>query len=256
MIASETGFNFSGNVGGGILEGNDILSNKNNVVIDQADIAIANSQIFIGNLNAIDVTNGSPNFGIIVNDPGSSNSLLTVTGTWVASSVSNCVSFGSAVQWKVVWTGGTITNCGGDAININSTNVIMDITGTQIYGNTGWGINKLGGAKVSYSNVRFKTNTAGDRSGFNPVLSSCGTSPSISAGATYSSGFFLKGTGSPTACTLTFDTAWQTQPNCLILPNGGAGTIVPFINASTTAFTPSNLDPTQVYYFYQCMGDY
>lgn len=48
-----------------------------------------------------------------------------------------------------------------------------------------------------------------------PVLSSCGTSPSISGNN--SGGTITTGTGSPTGCTLTFaDGGWSATPKCIV----------------------------------------
>lgn len=48
-----------------------------------------------------------------------------------------------------------------------------------------------------------------------PVLSSCGTSPSISGNNR--GGTITTGTGSPTGCTLTFaDGGWSATPKCIV----------------------------------------
>lgn len=47
-----------------------------------------------------------------------------------------------------------------------------------------------------------------------PVLSSCGTNPTIAG--TDAAGTVTMGTGSPTGCVITFVTAYKTAPNCVV----------------------------------------
>lgn len=84
--------------------------------------------------------------------------------------------------------------------------------------------------------------------GFTPILSSCGTSPSVAGDDT--AGTITTGTGSPTACTVTFAAAYPTAPVCT--PTTNLTTSVPAVTAiSATAFTVS-LSATATRIYYQC----
>lgn len=60
-------------------------------------------------------------------------------------------------------------------------------------------------------------------SAFSPAVSSCGTSPSLSTGASDNKGTITLGSGTVTACTLTFGTAFTVAPSCNIESNSNAG---------------------------------
>lgn len=69
-----------------------------------------------------------------------------------------------------------------------------------------------------------------------PTLSACGTGPAFAGTASDTAGRVTVGSGPPTACTLTFGTAFATAPVCTITPVGT--TQQPFLSAiSTTAIT-------------------
>lgn len=75
-----------------------------------------------------------------------------------------------------------------------------------------------------------------------PTLSSCGTSPSINAASFNSGGKFTTGTGTPTACTVTFSSSgWPAQAWCSVTPANAAAKAISggyYISAqSATAFT-------------------
>jgi hypothetical protein len=60
-----------------------------------------------------------------------------------------------------------------------------------------------------------------------PTISSCGTgSPSVAAGSTNIFGSFTMGTGSPTACTITFAHAYPTTAFCTVTPASPGGAAI------------------------------
>jgi hypothetical protein len=74
-----------------------------------------------------------------------------------------------------------------------------------------------------------------------PALTSCGTSPSVDTGSSNSAGQFTLGTGSPTACTVTFAVAYPSKAFCTVSPASSGGAAISggyYISAqSKTAFT-------------------
>lgn len=73
----------------------------------------------------------------------------------------------------------------------------------------------MGATSVTATEHFYNTSSA-------PTLSSCGTSPSVTAGSTNSGGQFTTGTGSPTACTVTFANIYPTTAFCTITPANAA----------------------------------
>lgn len=69
-----------------------------------------------------------------------------------------------------------------------------------------------------------------------PTVGTCGTTPSIAAASNDNAGLFTTGTGSPTACTVTFAKTWDSTPSCVANYQGGT-TGVRASSISTTAVT-------------------
>ena len=60
-----------------------------------------------------------------------------------------------------------------------------------------------------------------------PTISSCGaTPPAVTAGSNASAGQFTFGTSTPTACTVTFATAYTTTSFCTVTPASSGGAAI------------------------------
>lgn len=171
VIGATIGLNIGGNVGGITIPDWDFLENQTNVKISQDFIAVPNLQVFFGSVAALDITTGGANLDLDIADAGSANSLLMLSGTWVASSLGDCVKFETGVQWRVTISGGVVLNCHGDAIKNLSANVILNDVGTTIWLNTGYGIDNSGSGTVNKCAIAFTANTLGNTNG--TVGSSC-----------------------------------------------------------------------------------
>ena len=97
------------------------------------------------------------------------------------------------------------------------------------------------GAGYSAGNVGIGTATPGAKldvtghiasSGSVPTVGSCGTSPSIVG--TDTRGKVTFGTGIPSACTITFDTAYGTAPYCTLTAYGGDPTVTYWVTSTST----------------------
>lgn len=93
-----------------------------------------------------------------------------------------------------------------------------------------------------------------------PTLSTCGTSPSVSAGSSSNGGQFTLGTASPTACTVTFASPFATQAYCTVTPASSGGAAITggyYLSAmSKTAFTLTIGTGTNSLVFdYNCEGN-
>lgn len=82
-----------------------------------------------------------------------------------------------------------------------------------------------------------------------PVLSSCGTSPTVTAGSTNFAGSFTTGSAT-TACTITFGSAFANAPSCTVV---SPGQVVPTYNESTTAISMT-VGVASTKYRYTCVG--
>jgi len=93
-----------------------------------------------------------------------------------------------------------------------------------------------------------------------PAASTCGTSPAVTAGSSSNAGQFTLGTGTPTACTITFATAFSTAAFCTVTPASAGGAAISggyYLSAqSKTAFTLTIGTGTDSLVFnYTCIGN-
>lgn len=69
-----------------------------------------------------------------------------------------------------------------------------------------------------------------------PVITACGTSPTVATGSTNQGGQFTTGTATPSSCTVTFANAYPNFAFCVIHPaNAAAVAVTAYIAASTKA---------------------
>ncbi len=160
IIGGVTGIDIAGNVGGASFDGVDVLGNKASMKISQDLVAIPNNQIFLGPRMFLDATiAGGTGRGLDIQDAGGNNSLLSLSGTWIASATTECLYVASGSQFRISWTGGWLANCGTDGLSQNSTtsivsikDVTVDMTLGGFAGSTGYGFN----CTVANGNVWFK----------------------------------------------------------------------------------------------------
>jgi hypothetical protein len=146
------GVHLAGNTGGTTLDHVDALeTGVNNLLIDQAAIALPNQQTFIGSAFASDQTNGE---GIYLNEAGVfPQSTLTFGGDWWCASATGsghaCIHISSAAtNYTINMSGGWLGYNGGNGLTNDSTSAFIHITGTYI------GQNGLtGGGYGVYSSV-------------------------------------------------------------------------------------------------------
>jgi hypothetical protein len=156
-----------------VIDQTDILLNGANVLIDQSQTAVANSQLFFGFGVAVDATNntgGGSEIGIEFADAGGANSVVFFTGTWIGTSGRQCVLFDSGVQWQATFSGGSIANChapssSNGALENDSLNTIIGVSGTKFFLNGGNGPdvnNTVTNNSLSISGARFAVNPNGN----------------------------------------------------------------------------------------------
>lgn len=91
-----------------------------------------------------------------------------------------------------------------------------------------------------------------------PAASTCGTSPAVTSGSSDNFGSFTTGTGTPTACTLTFASAYPANAFCVVTAANAAavGTTVYVSAQSKTAFTITlGAGTDSAKYAYHCGGN-
>jgi hypothetical protein len=84
-----------------------------------------------------------------------------------------------------------------------------------------------------------------------PALTSCGTAPSLQRGSGNMTGFITTGSGSPTACTATFATAFTNIPVCQITPSSA---VASGITARSNAAFTATFASTVTGFHYNCIG--
>jgi len=174
-------------------------------------------------------TNGGNAYGIALNNDAANSvaSILNRAGTSHSSlnletdsGVNVVTSAGSNIATFSTSTTGVILVSVSSAVAVAPTDFLLNVSssaGTMILG----------------------VNNAGNviSSGTVPSVSSCGTSPTMDQGATNTAGTINVGSGSPTACTLTFaNGGFATTPTCVV--SDDLQTAEPAITSrSATAFT-------------------
>lgn len=86
-----------------------------------------------------------------------------------------------------------------------------------------------------------------------PALSTCGTSPTLATGSTDAAGLITVGTSASNACTLTFGTAYNTAPFCVV-QNSLTGAAANVYTVSTTAIVWSSALADSSTLFYHCFA--
>ena len=93
-----------------------------------------------------------------------------------------------------------------------------------------------------------------------PTPSACGTSPTVSANSSNHGGNFTTGTVAPTACTLTFASAFPNAAFCTIYPANAAAagaTVLPYVstNAKTGFIVTMAVGTSGASFNYTCQGN-
>jgi len=88
-----------------------------------------------------------------------------------------------------------------------------------------------------------------------PVVSGCGTSPSLTAGSTDQAGKVTVGTSASNACILTFGTTYTTAPFCIVqnLTTGAAANVY-VVTATAITWSSALADSTVLMYVCKAVG--
>lgn len=148
---------------------------------------------------------------------------------------------------------GSFTGAGGSFTTLSASSTVSG-AGFSAYLASPPSIGSTTAAAITGTTV--KSTTALQSSGSVPTLSSCGSSPTVEANSNNNSGKITMGTGTPTACTVTFSTAYPTKSFCTVtLASSYAGTY--YISANTaSAFTitlGTGINSTS--FNYTCIGN-
>ena len=182
---------------------------------------------------------------------GSSGGSGTVS-SGSANNLAYYASSGTTVSGLTTGNNGVLVTSGAGVPSIGTTlpaAVQGNITATGTIATGTWGGNisgatltgglALNGQTISGNGTYSGVNTFGQvlNSASPPTASSCGTSPSVASGSSGNGGQFTLGTGSPTACTITYATAFPTNAFVTVTPASNyTGTY--YISAqSASAFT-------------------
>lgn len=213
----------------------------------------------------------APHFVSTVN---SGSEVLQFGGTLVAGRGGISTSASAHLTLNSVDPGGDIIaqDVDGTRTNVQAASLELDanvttgiIFGTAAAGGRIRSATASSGARIVIGSniVDFESNGSVDYATFDsaphasflggvPTIGTCGTGPTVNSDSTDTAGAFTTGTGTPTNCTITFNTAWPTAPKCVITPTGSQAS-VPFINTITTAlFTITQTGADSKGYVYMC----
>ena len=133
------GIHVGGAFGGLFVDQMDIISNKTNLLIDNALAAEGNREIMMGSTSVLD--SATLNDSVYINDIYSGGGSITLGG-WIATGPKNGVNI-------VKWSGGTVNlngnqlfNFTNDGVRVSDNTTIVKIdTGLAIRNNGGYGVN-------------------------------------------------------------------------------------------------------------------
>lgn len=136
-------------------------------------------------------------------DNSTGNTLLKITNT-----PNTFVGIGTTTPWATL----SVT------ADLNSTNPVFAVATSSTWGKAAFYIDNAGHPIFS---------------GANPVIISCGTSPTFYAGSNDVAGYINGGSGTVTTCSMTFAKTWPAPPVC----NAAGATTSTSVIASTTVTT-------------------
>ena len=169
--------------------------------------------------------------GGTVADPVTLNSDLTLASVDIICAVSNACNLGQTTRFNSIFTSDLFS----DRIQQRATAQpvrITELDGLEITGETTF-LDKL------------------NATGADPVLSACGTSPTVVGADSF--GQVTIGTGVTTSCTATFDSAFGVAPSCTLT---GDNTALGYaVTTTTTVMTiTSSADMASDVINYTCVG--
>lgn len=187
------------------------------------------------------------------------------TATWTLPSIASTAGNGQYVFDSFNAGAGTLTvntNAAGQTFNNISgltsitvaVNAGLRLVGIRdANGNNYWGIVGLGGA---YSGGSIRSPASPPLltghlafSGTAPVVSACGTSPSIDANATDNSGTVTVGSGVVASCTVTFNAAYATFNHCRVTAQPSVAAFAYSYTLSAITVTATSLTSDKFDYF-------
>lgn len=216
---------------------------RNSGALIEAMRITASGNVGIGTstpVGLLDIYGQSGNTDILRISSSSNARIATVTsggslaiGTTTASASLSIAGTGESIQTPVnTLTALNIINSASSSVysigtsGYATTALIMQLATTTLGGPTNgtsywWGVK--GNGHVSASSTP-------------PILSSCGTNPSVVHG-TDNGGYFTVGSVSANACTMTFSSPFQARPYCIFDPETGSVVNAATLSISTTAVT-------------------
>lgn len=132
------GLHVGGAFGGLHVDAGDVINCGTCLLIDNELVAEANREIIFGPGFYIDTaTSGAL---VHINQSIPSTCWIIFNGSWIATSVSHGVRIQAGSGNRIQFNGGTVFNCSGDGFHIETSSPIVQINGTLVRDNDGWGV--------------------------------------------------------------------------------------------------------------------
>lgn len=229
--------------------GNSIVNvTATDLFLNGAAIRVASGGTGVGTLAANGVLYGNTTGAVLVTTQGAANSVLTANAG--APSFSATPTVTSMTTSGTTVLAGNLLTLQNTAANSSGTVANSGLTGNSVVNVVATAL----GVNVAAPVADAVLQVAGHIHASSPAatVGTCGTSPAILGSD--QGGRVTSGTGNPTACTITFGTAWANIPACTIGPTDTAATISSATISTTAIVASFSAAMNSGIFSYICMG--
>lgn len=159
------GFRIGGGFGGVYHGSVDIIGCDVNEIVDNTLSSAPNREIAFSGTSALDSSKTGAN--LYLNETSGAPVYIVGAGAWFASAATDNISIAASTSaYHIFLSGGRIYNAARDGIRNNGALATICVSGAEILGNSGYGINNVAASvNVTTIGCTYSSNTLGDTNG-------------------------------------------------------------------------------------------
>jgi hypothetical protein len=135
------GVHVAGAFGGFYINDGDVINNGTNLLIDTANVAEGNREVFLGSNLSFDTATNITTANIVVDDSLVGGAYLNISGTWLSYGPAHGLWVKNWPNSHINFTGGTVFNHAKDGVRVEDGTAYVTLTGTALRYNDWYGIN-------------------------------------------------------------------------------------------------------------------